>query len=756
MKTKTLLSIAMVMIMLGAFAQKPSMTLTFTADNNGQHVPMNSILIENLTQGGDTTLYAPDTVLVLNYALGIGEDQTIGGNVFRLFQNYPNPMKGQTTVSLYLPEKQNVLITISDIVGRNIFSREYPLDDGNHSFTFYPGRESLYFLTAFAHQQSRTIKMFNSPYNANVSGYCKLEYNGEQKTGVEEYKSGNSLNNFVFNQGDQLKFTASTGLGDRVITSAPTGDQTYYFHYTGDPCPDMPTVTDIDGNVYNTVLIGEQCWMKENLKTTQYRNSTPIEYPGTDNSAWQNNTTGAYAWFGNDINWKDSYGALYNWHAVNNTNGLCPAGWHAPTNNEWTVLTDYIGGTGSPHGNELKSCRQVNSPLGGNCNTSEHPRWHEHSTHYGTDDYGFSGLPGGNRSFQGFFYFIGNYGHWWSSTENSSDFAWYRFLYYDYGSVNVHYLYKHYGFSIRCLRDNQTAPISDFSAIPTGGLAPLIVNFTDESLNSPSTWQWDFGDGNSSTQQNPVHTYQNAGSYTVQLTVTNSYGSDTEIKTNYITVTSGGGTGVPCPGVPTVTYEGQVYNTVFIGSQCWLKENLNVGTMVNGSQNQTNNGTIEKYCYNNNTANCDIYGGLYQWNEMMGYSTTPGVQGICPPGWHIPTDDEWKILEGSVDSLYGVGDPIWNSTGWRGFDAGKNLKSSTGWISGGNGTDLYGFGALPGGNRYTNGSFYNLGNFGLWWSSSEDSGTYAWYRYLYYDFDGSIRNYSYMSIGRSVRCLKDN
>jgi uncharacterized protein (TIGR02145 family) len=149
-------------------------------------------------------------------------------------------------------------------------------------------------------------------------------------------------------------------------------------------------------------------------------------------------------------------------------------------------------------------------------------------------------------------------------------------------------------------------------------------------------------------------------------------------------------------------------------------------------------------------------GGLYQWNEMMGYSTTPGVQGICPPGWHLPTDEEWKQLEGEVDSQYGYPDPEWNGSGWRGFDAGKNLKSSTGWISGGNGTDLYGFGALPGGNRYTNGSFYNLGNFGLWWSSSEDSGTYAWYRYLYYDFDGSIRNYSYMSIGRSVRCLKDN
>ena len=106
MKTQILLTVLMIGMITGAMAQKPTMTLTFTADNNGQHVPMNSIFIENLTQGSDTTLYAPDTVLVLNYVLGIGEDETIGANVFRLFQNYPNPMEGQTTVNLYLPQRK--------------------------------------------------------------------------------------------------------------------------------------------------------------------------------------------------------------------------------------------------------------------------------------------------------------------------------------------------------------------------------------------------------------------------------------------------------------------------------------------------------------------------------------------------------------------------------------------------------------------------------------------------------------------------
>ena len=299
-----------------------------------------------------------------------------------------------------------------------------------------------------------------------------------------------------------------------------------------------------------------------------------------------------------------------------------------------------------------------------------------------------------------------------------------------------------------------SAPVADFEGNPTSGSAPLTVDFTDLSTYNPTSWQWEFGDGETSSQQNPTHTYDDEGTYTVKLTVTNSYGSDYELKIDYITVTTGGG-GEPCPGIPTVTYEGQVYNTVLIGSQCWLKENLNVGTMINGSQNQTNNGAIEKYCYNNNTANCDIYGGLYQWNEMMGYSTTPGVQGICPPGWHSPTDEEWKQLEGEVDSQYGYPDPEWDGSGWRGYDAGLNLKATSGWNSGGNGTDLYGFGALPGGSRSTGGSFYLLGDYGRWWSSSEGSGSSAWGRLLSYDSDGSGRYYSHQAYGRSVRCLQD-
>jgi uncharacterized protein (TIGR02145 family) len=208
----------------------------------------------------------------------------------------------------------------------------------------------------------------------------------------------------------------------------------------------------------------------------------------------------------------------------------------------------------------------------------------------------------------------------------------------------------------------------------------------------------------------------------------------------------------PCP--ETVTYEGQAYTTVQIGTQCWMAENLNIGEMINGNSNMTNNSVIEKYCYNDSTANCDEYGGLYQWNEMMEYVTDTAVQGICPEGWHLPTDHEWKILEGTVDIQYPVGDTIWNIVGFRGYDAGKNLKSTTGWNEGGNGSGLYDYEALPAGIRYDSGYFL-LTEWAHFWSSSESTNSLAWDRELNYFHINVCRERGFKHYGYSVRCVQD-
>ncbi len=304
-----------------------------------------------------------------------------------------------------------------------------------------------------------------------------------------------------------------------------------------------------------------------------------------------------------------------------------------------------------------------------------------------------------------------------------------------------------------CQKDeeNNQSLKANFSANITAGALPLSVNFTDQSINNPTSWQWDFGDGGNSTQANPTHTYNTDGFHTISLTVTNEFGSDTKTITDYIYVDNDED-GQPCPGTPTVTdADGNVYNTVQIGEQCWMKENLRVGTLIDGSQEMTSGNGIEKYCYLNDSVNCETYGGLYQWNEMMQYSTTPGVQGICPSGWHLPTDDEWKELEIYLGMSQTEADDI----EWRGTNQGEQMKSTSGWYDDGNGTNSSGFTALPGGYRFNDGSFQNLIRRGTFWSSSEGPGTTAWYRNPSYNYDQVYRNNFDKDNAYSCRCIKD-
>jgi uncharacterized protein (TIGR02145 family) len=140
----------------------------------------------------------------------------------------------------------------------------------------------------------------------------------------------------------------------------------------------------------------------------------------------------------------------------------------------------------------------------------------------------------------------------------------------------------------------------------------------------------------------------------------------------------------PCPGTPTVTYGGRTYNTVQIGTQCWLKENLNIGTMIKSGA-QTKNGIIEKYCYDNNEDNCIKYGGLYQWQEAVNYTVSDqNVQGICPSGWHIPTLQEFQTLVAQVNN---DGDALKAIGVGEGAGAGTNTSGFSALLSGTVGTD---------------------------------------------------------------------
>lgn len=228
--------------------------------------------------------------------------------------------------------------------------------------------------------------------------------------------------------------------------------------------------------------------------------------------------------------------------------------------------------------------------------------------------------------------------------------------------------------------------------------------------------------------------------YYVRAYATNSAGTTYGNQVIFTTL-SGGPFGEPCPGIPIITYEGKIYNTVQIGTQCWLKENLNVGTRLEPSQNQNpTNGIKEKYCYDDLESNCDVYGGLYQWDEMMQGTSTSGVQGICPEGWHIPTDEEWTGL-----GIILGGDSI----------AGLKMKSITGWYNNGNGTNSSGFTALPGGGPQWGGGYTGIGQYTTFWSSTELSGMDAWGRTLWYFSNGLGQSSGGKIFGNYVRCLKN-
>jgi len=201
--------------------------------------------------------------------------------------------------------------------------------------------------------------------------------------------------------------------------------------------------------------------------------------------------------------------------------------------------------------------------------------------------------------------------------------------------------------------------------------------------------------------------------------------------------------------------DGQFYTIVLIGGQCWMAENLNIGTMLIGTVNQSDNSTIEKYCYNNSTTYCDTYGGLYQWNEMMQYVTTEGTQGICPTGWHLPTDDEYKTLEMQL----GMSQAEADDAGYRGTDEGGKLKETgtTHWNSPNTGaTNSSGFTGLPGGFREIIFiPFVQIGREANFWSSSDIGGPSAWFRSLFF-FDSEVyRTNQPKERGYSVRCVRD-
>jgi len=196
------------------------------------------------------------------------------------------------------------------------------------------------------------------------------------------------------------------------------------------------TMTDIDSNIYKTITIGTQTWMAENLKVTKYRNGDSIPNV-TDGTTWRNLTSGACCEYENTPGFSKIYGRLYNWYAVNDSRNIAPAGWHVPSDAEWTTLTNYLEGE---------------AVAGGSLKETGTKHWKSPNT-FATNQSGFTGLPAGGRSTSGSFFSQANNAFFWSSSEHNGSFAWGRSLNYGNDYVGRYNTYKSFGFSVRCLKD---------------------------------------------------------------------------------------------------------------------------------------------------------------------------------------------------------------------------------------------------------------------------------------------------------------
>jgi len=435
MKKSTYFILAFIIVLTtNNFAQRPTLEISFTSLYYGQYVSLDSIMIKNLSQGGDTMLYAPDTTLVLEYTVGMNENKYIGKNDFFVSQNYPNPVtNGQTTIDVYMPEKEELKIQVADILGRLATRYNSKLYAGKHVFTFYPGKEKNYIFSAFAGNSTQAIKITSLQSNMNAS--VRLQYNGNEGQ-KENMKSALGNSNFTFTLGDTLRYigyanTPAGIIGSDVIDDTPIDNKTITFEIIeGIPCPGTAAIT-YHGQTYTTVQIFNQCWFKENLNVGVMING--------DTNMKDNGIIEKYCYDNNERNC-DVYGGLYQWDemmqydTLSGAQGICPVGWHISTNDEWCQIELVCSGA------DLKET-----------GTS-----HWFSPNSASNSTGFTALPGGNRYFNtGNFVMLGEGAGFYTSTEMEPPYygVWYRDLYYASSMIGGGNIWKTHGLSVRCVKD---------------------------------------------------------------------------------------------------------------------------------------------------------------------------------------------------------------------------------------------------------------------------------------------------------------
>lgn len=383
-------------------------------------VVIDSIRATNLNTNQTVKLIGSETLTLVKITTGIGS-LPINSDQGQIF---PNPCDGIATICFSTPRSEEVNLQMFNASGQLISNKEQLLEEGQHRFSLQlPGR-GIYYLTVQKGNESinyKVVSIASGIQSASISyvGNEQVSSSSAKSNPLKSAAAGKTIN---YTDGNNIMYTIYSGKNIRVIVDQPTGLKTYEVEFYD--------CIDKDGNSYKTVTIGTQTWMAENLKTTKYNDNTDIP-----NNTYS--TSGGYCNYDNLENNAAIYGRLYNWYTVN-TLKLAPAGWHVPTDAEWTKLTTYLGGQ-AVAGGKLKEIMTTH--------------WNSPNAK-ATNEFGFSALPGGSRT-NGVFGYVGNKGCWWSSTANDTytNIAWARYMFYNNSNVETSNGFKDYAYSVRCVKD---------------------------------------------------------------------------------------------------------------------------------------------------------------------------------------------------------------------------------------------------------------------------------------------------------------
>ena len=578
----------------------------------------------------------------------------------------------------------------------------YMFDDG----TFSDEGKRAYFWTATEYTSTGAVSAFflTQLDEANMFSISKdMEYSVRCVMGDPSAKSSSSKGGSGKSSSSKAKSSSSTKKSSSSAKSSSATSNNGKAIYDAE----NNTMKDPrDNKTYKTVKIGDQVWMAENLN---YKSGLSYCF-GEEPSSKQNSHPGLC----------NTYGRLYKWDVATE---VCPDGWHLPSKTEFETLLKTVGGADSA-GIKLKSV----------------DGWKfEKKETVGTDDYGWTALPGGYRKEDNLsglvvtgniesYDFIGDkvLAYFWTSTEDIKtstrlsdggillDHAFSLFMKNVYADAFLSGEYMDNAMSVRCIMDSA----------PTSSAKSSSSKKTESSSSVKS----------SSSQKTE------SSSSVKSSSSAKSGSSDGELVDER---------------------DGQTYKTVKIGNQVWMAENLNLETP-------------NSYCYNDSAKYCTKYGRLYTWAAAMdgaGKWSTNGkgcgdgnnmclpmspVRGVCPERWHLPTKAEFETLITAVGGIQDAdADDVWS-------DAGKMLKSISGWNDcgkgadhSGDGVDAYAFLALPAGGWYDRGKYDDEGNRAVFWSSTEYSSSRAYSMSLEYCVgyvDLPVYNVYY---GFSVRCVKD-